>query len=106
MGYTCFYFFEKSSLLGTTNIAAINFDSRTMATSVGVQPLDGTGQPAILPSYASFFEPTIAKSKSIPQKPISSLHGEHIVQWDYSEVEQMVINEKLQYAVIGKFSYG
>ncbi|KAH0669551.1 hypothetical protein KY289_024044 [Solanum tuberosum] len=39
-------------------------------------------------------------------KPITYLHGEPRVIWEEAEVEQMIQNENLQYAVIGKFSYG
>lgn len=39
-------------------------------------------------------------------KPIAYLHGEPHIIWEEEEVEQMIINEDLQYAVIGKFSYG
>lgn len=45
-------------------------------------------------------------TKPIPLKPITYLHGETIIQWEQSEVDQMVINQNLQYGVVGKFSYG
>lgn len=38
-------------------------------------------------------------------KPVSYLHGEPIVQWEQSKVDHIVINENLQFAVIGKLSY-
>lgn len=38
-------------------------------------------------------------------KPMSFLHREPLVIWEEEEMNQMIVNEKLQYAV-GKFSYG
>lgn len=43
---------------------------------------------------------------SIPLKPIAYLHGEPRVICEEKEVDQMIVNENLQYAVIGKLSYG
>ncbi|XP_060183215.1 uncharacterized protein LOC132613185 [Lycium barbarum] len=42
----------------------------------------------------------------IPIKPVDIVDGEHVVEWTEVEVDRMNIIEKLQYAVIGKFSYG
>ncbi|WMV25946.1 hypothetical protein MTR67_019331 [Solanum verrucosum] len=39
-------------------------------------------------------------------KPIVFLHGETRVIWEEEEVEQMIIKENLEFAVVGKFSYG
>ncbi|KAH0712380.1 hypothetical protein KY289_008339 [Solanum tuberosum] len=39
-------------------------------------------------------------------RPISYLHGEPRIIWEEEEVTQMIFKENLQYAVIGKFSYG
>lgn len=39
-------------------------------------------------------------------KLIAYLHGEPRIIWEEDEVAQMIINESLEYAVIGKFSYG
>ncbi|WMV42629.1 hypothetical protein MTR67_036014 [Solanum verrucosum] len=39
-------------------------------------------------------------------KQIVYLHGEPSIVWEEEEVEQMIINEDRQYAVVGKFSYG
>ncbi|KAH0713421.1 hypothetical protein KY289_009380 [Solanum tuberosum] len=67
------------------------------------------GQPPIeagQQTYASLLRPTTGAVKSLPLKPISYLHGEPRLVWDQSEVEQMIVNENLQYAVVGKFSYG
>lgn len=43
---------------------------------------------------------------TFPVNPISYLHGEPIVIWKQKEVDHMIVRENLQYAVIGKFSYG
>ncbi|KAG5616896.1 hypothetical protein H5410_016720 [Solanum commersonii] len=74
-----------------------------MAVSAVGQPPTGVGQSA---SFASLLKPTIENHKHLPRKSISYLHGEPIVMWEQSEVDQMIINENLHYAVIGKFSYG
>ncbi|KAG5613744.1 hypothetical protein H5410_013568 [Solanum commersonii] len=42
----------------------------------------------------------------LPIMEIAYLHGEPRIIWEEEEVDQMIINEELQYAVIGKFSYG
>uniref|UniRef100_M1DWF8 DUF4283 domain-containing protein n=1 Tax=Solanum tuberosum TaxID=4113 RepID=M1DWF8_SOLTU len=58
------------------------------------------------PTYANTLVTQAQKSKPLPLKPITCLHGEPKIVWEEEEVEQMIINEKLQYAVVGKFSYG
>ncbi|WMV26131.1 hypothetical protein MTR67_019516 [Solanum verrucosum] len=57
-------------------------------------------------TYADSLRHYKANSKALPLKPISFLHGEPQVIWEQDEVNQMIINENLEYAVIGKFSYG
>lgn len=52
------------------------------------------------------FKPPQPKSKLIPMKLMVFLHGEPRVIWKKDEVNQMIINEKLQFAIISKFSYG
>lgn len=74
-----------------------------MANPAVGQPLEGVGQPR---SFASLLKPNALPTKMIPMKPVSYLHGEPIIQWDQSEVDQIVVNENLQFALIGKFSYG
>ncbi|WMV38004.1 hypothetical protein MTR67_031389 [Solanum verrucosum] len=39
-------------------------------------------------------------------KPLTYLHGEPKIVWEEEEIQQMIINEKLQYAAMEKFSYG
>ncbi|KAH0664937.1 hypothetical protein KY285_026143 [Solanum tuberosum] len=41
----------------------------------------------------------------IPPKPVVMLHGEPNITWKASEVKSLIIQENLQYAIIGKFSY-
>ncbi|KAF3676742.1 hypothetical protein FXO38_04149 [Capsicum annuum] len=48
----------------------------------------------------------IATRATIPIKPLTYLHGAPRVVWDEEEVSQMIINEDLEYAVVGKFSNG
>uniref|UniRef100_M1BH23 Non-LTR retroelement reverse transcriptase n=1 Tax=Solanum tuberosum TaxID=4113 RepID=M1BH23_SOLTU len=57
-------------------------------------------------TYAEKLKPKTAHIKPIPLKPITYLHGEPQVIWEQDEVEQMIVNENLEYAVVGKFSYG
>lgn len=66
------------------------------------RPPPGAGQPL---TYASLFKPEHVQIQLIPQKSILYLHGEPIVQWEQIEVDQMVINENIQYAVVEKISY-
>ncbi|KAG5591323.1 hypothetical protein H5410_041837 [Solanum commersonii] len=47
-----------------------------------------------------------ASQRPVSLKPLTYLHGEPRVIWDQSEVEQMIVNENLQYVVVGKFSHG
>ncbi|KAK4338772.1 hypothetical protein RND71_040234 [Anisodus tanguticus] len=43
---------------------------------------------------------------SIPQKPITYLHGEPTIRFTNQEVASMVEQQDLKYAVVGKFSHG
>lgn len=56
-------------------------------------------------SYTSTLLSPKSQHKPIPLKQVSFLHGEPKIVWKEDEVDQMIINEELQYAVIGKFSY-
>ncbi|WMV51439.1 hypothetical protein MTR67_044824 [Solanum verrucosum] len=66
------------------------------------QPQSEAGQH----TFSSLFKPTSAETRPVPLKPISYLHGEPRIIWEQAEVEQMIVNENLHYAVVGKFSYG
>ncbi|WMV15119.1 hypothetical protein MTR67_008504 [Solanum verrucosum] len=57
-------------------------------------------------SYANVIKPPQSQCKSLSLKQIAYLHGEPRIIWEEEEVDQMIINEELQYAMIGKFSYG
>lgn len=78
-------------------------------TAVG-QPLLEGGQPTKANfhtlSYADSLKPQSGHIKKIPLKSVTYLHGEPIVLWEQEEVDKMIINENLECAVIGKFSYG
>ncbi|KAH0636615.1 hypothetical protein KY289_036530 [Solanum tuberosum] len=56
--------------------------------------------------YADSLRQPQSAIKPIPLKLLTYLHGEPQVIWEQKEVNQMIINENLEYAVIGKFSYG
>ncbi|KAK4737232.1 hypothetical protein R3W88_000929 [Solanum pinnatisectum] len=83
-----------------------------MATpAAGQPPIMEVGPVTIIPepnkrSYANVIKPPQSQFKSLPLKQIAYLHGEPRIIWEEEEVDQMIINEELQYAVIGKFSYG
>lgn len=57
-------------------------------------------------NYADILKPPHPNIKPIPMKVITYLHGEPRVVWEEDEVDQMIVNENLQYAMIGMFSYG
>ncbi|XP_060194982.1 uncharacterized protein LOC132624180 [Lycium barbarum] len=60
-------------------------------------------------TYATTLNPTISTTTynlTLPMKNITYLHGEPMVVWEEKEIDHMIIKEKLQYAVMGKFSYG
>ncbi|KAH0660269.1 hypothetical protein KY285_028884 [Solanum tuberosum] len=83
-----------------------------MATpAAGQPPIMEVGPATIIPepnkrSYANVIKPPQSQCKSLLLKQIAYLHGEQHIIWEEEEVDQMIINEELQYAVIGKFSYG
>ncbi|KAG5576916.1 hypothetical protein H5410_057050 [Solanum commersonii] len=79
-----------------------------MAAMATGQPPPDRGIPVAQPSptYAASLCQPKAQHKTLPLKPISYLHGEPQVIWEQEEVNQMIINENLEYAVIEKFSYG
>ncbi|KAH0721973.1 hypothetical protein KY289_005017 [Solanum tuberosum] len=58
--------------------------------------------------YANLLKPKpITPPKLIvPPKPVIILHGEPSITWKTSEVKSLIIQEKLQYAIVGKFSFG
>jgi len=79
-----------------------------MAAMATGQPPPEVGQITSVPgcSYAEKLKPKTTHFQSIPLKPVTYLHGEPQVIWEQDEVNQMIVNENLEYAVIGKFSYG
>lgn len=56
--------------------------------------------------YANILRPPAVPAKTIPMKLIAYLRGEPKVIWEEEEVEKMIIKENLEFAVVGKFSYG
>ncbi|WMV49188.1 hypothetical protein MTR67_042573 [Solanum verrucosum] len=74
-----------------------------------VAPHTNQSLPYTALNFLGALRPDITKSTpSIPLtlKPVTYLHGEPRVIWYEEEVEQMIIKENLQYAILGKFSYG
>ncbi|MCE3051026.1 hypothetical protein HAX54_048779, partial [Datura stramonium] len=59
------------------------------------------------PSYIKSFIPEKDKTvNAIPIKEINYAHGKPIILWEEEEVNSMIEQENLQFALIGKFSYG
>ncbi|XP_049406305.1 uncharacterized protein LOC125869967 [Solanum stenotomum] len=79
-----------------------------MAATATSQPPPEVGQITYAPgcSYVEKLKPKATHVQSIPLKPVAYLHGEPQVIWEQDEENQMIVNENLEYAVIGKFSYG
>ncbi|WMV51731.1 hypothetical protein MTR67_045116 [Solanum verrucosum] len=68
------------------------------------QSVPEVGQP--LKTYANALKPNQQVEKVAVRKPISYLHGEPIVIWDQKKVDNTIVRENLQLAIVGKFSYG
>ncbi|KAG5581764.1 hypothetical protein H5410_052391 [Solanum commersonii] len=63
------------------------------------------GLPCTILMYANKVKAKSSQYMSVSMKQVAYLHGEPRIKWEGEEVEQMIINEDLQFAVIGKFSY-
>ncbi|XP_055801899.1 uncharacterized protein LOC129871059 [Solanum dulcamara] len=61
-----------------------------------------------LTQYATILKPKIINPAvpNVPPKPVVILHGEPSITWKSSEIKLLIVKENLQYAIIGKFSYG
>ncbi|WMV24704.1 hypothetical protein MTR67_018089 [Solanum verrucosum] len=59
-------------------------------------------------TYANTLKPKTQNytGAKVPPKPVTMVQGEPNVTWKSSEVKNLIIQENLQYAIIGKFSYG
>lgn len=78
-----------------------------MASMAIYRPPTGIGQLVdSIVQFANVLKPVRLNVKPIPMKLVTYLHGEPIVQWEQKEVDQMIINENLEYAVRRKFTYG
>ncbi|KAH0699009.1 hypothetical protein KY284_013224 [Solanum tuberosum] len=71
----------------------------------GIQP---THIEPNLTQYAKILspKPTTPLNPKVPPKPVIIIHGEPNITWKTSEVKSLIVQENLQYAIIGKFSYG
>lgn len=67
--------------------------------------INNLGQPSTT-TYVNTIKPKNPQYKPVQMKQITHLHGEPRIVWEEEEVTQMIINEDLQFAIIGKFSYG
>ncbi|KAH0714915.1 hypothetical protein KY284_007820 [Solanum tuberosum] len=83
-----------------------------MATASNGWPLLSVGEPPPIPpttSYLTSLPQDLNKPTNpitIPVKEIIVTHGEPSVLWEEEEVNNMILQENLQYAIVGKFSYG
>ncbi|KAH0669464.1 hypothetical protein KY285_023626 [Solanum tuberosum] len=73
---------------------------------LGINHTETSIKPEQKRQYAAILSPPTRIAKPIPLKPISYLHEEPRIVWEEEEVEHMIIKENLEFAVIGKFSYG
>lgn len=80
--------------------------SSLMAVPASGPPILDWGTTSASYNFCWSIETNQSTSETDTKKPISYLHGEPQVIWDQAEINQMIINENLKYAVIGKFSYG
>lgn len=76
---------------------------RQPPTGVDLHPKESESVPKL--NYLAAAHP-LREVKVTVLKPIVHLHGEPRIVWDEEEVEHMIVKENLEYAVIGKFSYG
>lgn len=65
----------------------------------------GLEEPRRIP-YTNTLKPSQPHYKPTPLKQIAYLHGESRIVWEEGEVERTIINDDLQFAVIGKLLYG
>ncbi|WMV55379.1 hypothetical protein MTR67_048764 [Solanum verrucosum] len=57
--------------------------------------------------YANILKPKISNPyPHVSPKPVTFIHGEPSITWKSSEVKSLITQKNLQYAIIGKFSYG
>lgn len=86
-----------------------------MASSAGGQPpLEAVGPPDSAQtgaggrrSFADLLQPQPSVAVApVPRKQVTYSHGEPRIIWEEEEVSQMISNEQLEFAVVGKFSYG
>ncbi|KAF3680864.1 hypothetical protein FXO37_03130 [Capsicum annuum] len=70
--------------------------------------VEGEKQQCVAPKYADLLKNKlyVHDNNKVPPKPVIMVQGEPIVTWKSSEVKALILQENLQYAVIGKFSYG
>lgn len=66
--------------------------------------------PAIVPNFAetlqSDFSNQVCGESFIPIKEVTIINGEPVIRWTNGNVSQIDVIEKLNYAIIGKFSHG
>lgn len=98
-------FYQTLNSIEITSNKAITVIGQPSLVGAGPKTLSGGEENPKL-SYANTQKPPKPQSKPITLKQVAYLHGEPKIVWEEKEVEQIIINEHLQYAVIGKFSYG
>lgn len=58
-------------------------------------------------TFANLLKPKIVNNKEerVPPKPVMMFDGESSITWKSSKIRSIIMQENLQYAIIGKFSY-
>ncbi|KAF3648802.1 hypothetical protein FXO37_19276 [Capsicum annuum] len=88
---------------------ATTFDGITPPEDSSKQITEGDSKMNVLvPKYADLLKekPYAHENVRVPPKPVIMLHGEPSITRKSSEVKSLIIQENLQYEIIGKFSYG
>ncbi|KAK4351736.1 hypothetical protein RND71_027254 [Anisodus tanguticus] len=119
-------FFERERRFSACQLpqAFDHFPAILAVTATGWPPPEVTQPPATIPQPISYSNIVTNSHKigggnglaenslgrnptpSIPQKPITYLHGEPTIRFTNQEVASMVEQQDLKYAVVGKFSHG
>ncbi|KAK4728571.1 hypothetical protein R3W88_021559 [Solanum pinnatisectum] len=80
------------------------FPPLPMKGNIGTQPT--VIEPKSLHANILKPKPITPQISNVPPKPVVIIHGEPSVTWKTSEIKTLIAQENLQYAIIGKFSYG
>ncbi|KAH0748041.1 hypothetical protein KY290_027273 [Solanum tuberosum] len=96
---------QPPTVVGTPSLSHSNTEFSPLNPNIATNIVNPTPYPI---NFANTVKPNTPNNLAdpIPMKPITFIHGEPRIIWTTDEVERMNILENLQYAVVGKFSYG